>query len=169
MTHFSIKLCLLSFLAILFLCLNLGNGLVKAASENNDYPIIIEGDSLTVDRNKNQLSYKGNVKVIYKDIVIVCKKLNAYYNLSKQTLAKIVAIGDTKIIYKNMVATCGMAILYPSTKQLLLKKNPMLYKGKSSINGNQMLLDYSSNKVHINGSSQKKVQVTLFQNDKFSF
>lgn len=126
-------------------------------------PITIQGNTLTLDREHNTMTYLGDVRVVYGDIVIVCDRLQAFIDPEGQTLEKVLALGNVKVVHRDMVAKCGKATFYPPTRRMVFEEDPILFKGKSSLVGSKIFVDFPSNRVRVVSNGKERVNVELFQ------
>lgn len=129
----------------------------------NEGPITIQGNTLTFDRNQGVMSYQGNVRAVYGDIVMVCDNLKAYLDPKKESVSKILALGNVKVVQQDMVAKCGKATFFPSTRQMIFEEEPELFKGKSSLVGSKILVDFLTGRMRVLGNGDEKVNIKLFQ------
>jgi lipopolysaccharide transport protein LptA len=126
-------------------------------------PITIQGNSLTFDRNQSVMAYQGDVQAVYGDIVMVCDSLKAFLDPKTQSVSKILAAGNVKVVYQNMVVKCGKATFFPSTRQMIFEEEPVLFKGKSSLMGSKILVDFLTNRMKVLSDGDEKVNIKLFQ------
>ena len=131
--------------------------------DQNEQPITIQGNTLTLDRKHNTMTYLGDVRAVYGDIVIVCDRLQAFIDPEGQTLDRVLALGNVKVVNQDMVAKCGKATFYPPTRRMVFEENPVLFKGKSSLVGSKIFVDFPSNRIRVVSNGKERVNIELFQ------
>jgi lipopolysaccharide export system protein LptA len=154
---------LLAWTLIVLLILTPCAGAKGKAPPVEEQPITIQGNTLTLDRERNTMTYLGDVTVDYGDIVIVCDRLQALIDPNAQAVNKVLALGNVKVIKQDMVAKCGKATFYPQTRRMVFEEDPVLFKGKSSLIGNKIFVDFVSNRIRVVSNGNDRVNVELFQ------
>lgn len=129
----------------------------------DEQPITIQGNTLTLESEHNTMTYQGDVRLDYGDIVIVCDKLQAFIDPKAQAVNKVLALGNVKFIKEDMVAKCQRATFYPQTRRIVFEEDPVLFKGKSSLVGSKIFVDFMSNKMRVVSNGNDRVNVELFQ------
>lgn len=129
-------------------------------------PIKITSSRMETQNEKNVVSFLENVVAKKGDMTIYANRLDVYSDKDKKKLIKIIAAGDVKIEKGEKVATGATAEYYDEEQKLILRGNPKLKEKDNLIEGSEIIYYIKEENVTVHGDEKKKVEVTLFPEEK---
>jgi lipopolysaccharide export system protein LptA len=134
--------------------------------KDENAPIKITANRMETQNGKNAVSFLENVVAKKGDMTIYANRIDVYSDKDKKKLIKIIATGDVKIEKGMKVATGAEAEYYEVEQKLILRGNPKLKEKDNLIEGSEIIYYIKEENVTVHGDENKKVEVTLFPEEK---
>jgi lipopolysaccharide export system protein LptA len=151
--------------------------------QKGEIPLHISAARLEADQDKNLVVFKGKVKAVYGDSTLYADELLVFYQPKKgrspaaeksqeisplgglggDTIDRIEARGKVRLVQGDRVATGTKAIYYRSKDEIVLLGNPQVWRGENHLRGSKITFNLASQKVVVEGSSQRRVEAHLYQ------
>jgi lipopolysaccharide export system protein LptA len=118
---------------------------------NRNAPVDIHSEEMTVDFDRRQIAFKGDVKVLQADFSLTASEVTAVFGESADDIQKIVAVGDVKIQKGNKTAWGEKATYTREDATILLTGNPVLKQGRNFIKGGEILVRLDEDRMEVRG------------------
>lgn len=118
---------------------------------NRNAPVDIHSEEMTVDFDRRQIAFKGDVKVLQADFSLAAREVTAEFGESAEDIQKIVAVGDVKIQKANKTAWGERATYTRANATILLSGNPVLQQGRNFIKGEEILVRLDEDRMEVRG------------------
>ncbi len=135
-------------------------------TKEENVPIKITSSRMETQNGKNVVSFLENVVAKKGDMTIYANRLDVYSDKDKKKLIKIIAEGDVRIEKGLKTATGATAEYYEEEQKLILRGNPKLKEKDNLIEGSEIIYYIKEENVTVHGDENKKVEVTLFPEEK---
>ena len=130
---------------------SLGKTLTKEGWDR-DAPVDIHSEEMTVDFEKHQIVFKGDVKVLQSDFSLAASEVTAFFGESAEDILKIVAQGDVKIRKADKMAWGEQAVYERESATIRLTGNPVLKQGRNFIKGQEIRVSLDEDRMEVKGS-----------------
>lgn len=130
---------------------SLGKTLTKEGWDR-DAPVDIHSEEMTVDFEKHQIVFKGDVKVLQSDFSLAASEVTAVFGESADDIMKIVARGDVSIQKADKTAWGEQAVYDRESATILLTGSPVLKQGRNFIKGKEIRVSLDEDRMEVKGS-----------------
>ncbi|OGV96228.1 MAG: lipopolysaccharide transport periplasmic protein LptA [Nitrospinae bacterium RIFCSPLOWO2_02_FULL_39_110] len=139
-------------------------------AENKDEktPIKIRSNRMETYNEKNVVSFLENVIAEKGDMTIYANRVDVYSDKDQKKLIKIIAEGNVRIEKGGKTATGEKAEYYEEEQKLILKGTPQIKEKNNFIKGSEIIYYLKEDNISVQGDEKKKVEVTLFPEEKKS-
>lgn len=118
----------------------------------------IESDMLSYSGKSKDSVFEGNVVAYYQDIVIHADKMTVKF-ADKKDVEKIFCEGNVKIVKGEMYSLSENAEFDVKENIAVLKKNVKVWQGKNYLEGDEVILYNSEEKIVVNKSDTSRVKI----------
>ncbi len=132
--------------------------LVFAGSELN-----ISSNKMEVFESEGLAVFNGNVFAKKGDLKIWCDKMYVYYlnQGGKKVVTKIIALGRVIIEKGDWKAYANKAVYFKKQEKLVLEDNPKVWRGKSLIEGDTIIVYFNEGRSEILSKKQGRVRAVI--------
>jgi lipopolysaccharide export system protein LptA len=152
-------------------------GNTKAAKAPPEEKIRIISDKLISGGDEKFIEFIGNVKTTQGESQITSDTLKVYYKgdvgesetpaAGEESIEKIVATGNVKFNLDGREGETQEAVYLVNERIITLTgKNSKIKSGKNFVAGSKITLYRATGKIKVEGSSQKRVEMTLHTKGK---
>lgn len=127
---------------------------------NRNAPVDIRSEEMTVDFEKHQIVFKGNVKVVQADFSLTAGEVTALFGESAEDIKKIIASEDVKIRKADKMAWGEEAVYDREGATILLTGTPVLKQGRNFIKGREIQFSLDQDRMEVKGSVEAEFVLT---------
>ena len=120
----------------------------------------ITAESMTADTLERLVTFAGQVRAEYGDILIRADKVKAFYNRTNKKLNRLEASGNVTITENSRCITGDKAVFDQVTGKITVSGNLRITDGKSSIEGEFLVVDIFAQQGEITGGVSATFQLT---------
>ena len=138
--------------------------------------IHITADKLVAESKANTAEFIGNVRATQENTIITSDRLKVFYDNTSEgnekdagslSIDRIVASGNVTILMDDKKAVSEQAVYLNKTDVLILTgANSTITSEKNSVSGNKITLYRKDDRMVVDSSSDKKVEVILYTKGK---
>ena len=130
-----------------------GTGIALSPIEVDDNePVEVTADNLTVEQNSNSATFEGNARVVQGQLILAANKIKVRYNAEQSAIESVVA--TTNVMFTNgseiAEAQSGVYQIGPGTVDL--SGDVVLVQGVNAISGDKLKLDLKTNRGTMSGN-----------------
>jgi lipopolysaccharide export system protein LptA len=129
----------------------LGRSLQQEEWDRNA-PVDIHSEEMTVDFERHQIVFKGDVKVMQSDFSLTAGEVTAVFGESAEDITKIIAANDVKIQKADKMAWGEQAVYDREGATILLTGTPVLKQGRNFVKGKEILFSLEKDRMEVKGS-----------------
>jgi lipopolysaccharide export system protein LptA len=126
---------------------------------NRNAPVDIRSDEMTVDFEKRQIVFKGEVKVQQADFSLSAGEVTAVFGESADDIKKIIASDEVRIQKADKMAWGREAVYDREAATILLTGSPVLKQGRNFIKGREIQFRLDQDRMEIKGSVEAEFLV----------
>ena len=125
------------------------------AQDQNDAPVDIKSDRLTIHQKEQRAVFEGNVKTVQGELKIICEKLTVTYAGEKDKSAKageikqMVFTGSVSITQKNRSGHCEKAVYDRVAGRIVCTGKPWVVEGENRIRGERIVYLLEEDQVRV--------------------
>lgn len=119
---------------------------------NRNAPVDIHSKKMTVDFEKNEIVFKGDVKVLQSDFSLTAGEVTAIFGESADDIKRIIASGHVKIRKADKMAWGEQAVYDREGATVLLTGTPVLKQGRNFIKGEEIQFSLVEDRMEVKGS-----------------
>lgn len=154
-----------------------------------DEPLNITASRLEADHEKQVITFSGQVVARQRDMILYADALKIFYEAKKETkkeggtppgksggqetqsplgavgidkVTQIEALGHVRLVQDDKVASGAKATYYKPQEKVVLTGNPQLWRGESSLKGEQITFFLKENRAVVEGAPKKRVEATIY-------
>lgn len=157
------SLALLSVLAGPLSAQGTGVQLGGVDAQEQDEPVEVTANQLTVDQNAGSAVFSGDVVVVQGEIRINAPEMTVQYLLQPDgtvgsTVDTITATGGVLMVTPTEQATADRAVYTPARDEVVMTGDVLLTQGPNTINGTRMVWDVTSGAGRMEGRVRSILQ-----------
>jgi lipopolysaccharide export system protein LptA len=126
-------------------------GQFEKDSWDTDAPVDIQSRKMSVDFQKHEIIFRGDVKVRQADFSLTAREVTAVFGESAEDIRRIVAKGDVTIQKADKVAWGNEAVYDRPEAVIVLRGDPRLRQGKNFIRGEEISVFLNQDRMDIKG------------------
>lgn len=127
-------------------------------------PIFITSDRMEMDRQKNTITYRGQVVAIQADMTMRSEALTAYYDPDMKQLKEVIAEGKVHVTQRDRVATGTKAVFNGRDQTITLTGDPVVREGNNQVSGSRITFFIEQDRAVVEGGTQR-VKATIFPDE----
>lgn len=139
-------------------------------------PLVIKSESLELDDQKKEVTFRGSVHATRDDFEIDCEQMLVRYadpsegkqeDLTNARIKEIVATG--KVVIRRAqggVATAERAVFSQGDEKVVLTGNPSVKQGNDLVEGEKITIFLRENRSVVEGSRDNRVRAVIYPRDK---
>jgi lipopolysaccharide transport protein LptA len=138
---------------VVAICLSLVSPL--RAQDQDDAPVDIQSDRLTIHQKQQRAVFEGSVKTVQGELKINCEKLTVTYAGEKDKSAKageitqMVFTGSVSITQKNRSGHCEKAVYDRVAGRIVCTGDPWVLEGENRIRGERIVYLLEEDQVRV--------------------
>lgn len=130
-------------------------------------PITISANQLDFDYQKNQVTYRGQVKAAQGELVIDSDTLTVTFDRAEDQkqaqLREVIAQGTPVVITQGTRKATGTTAVFSQTKrQIVLTGDPVLRDGPNEVSGDRILVYLDEGRSVVESSPKKRVSAVVY-------
>lgn len=126
-----------------------------------------------VDSGDNTAEFKGNVRVVQKNLIITADGIKILFHaditvensgaMDESAFKQIVARGHVTLIFDNKTALADQAVYHTEKQVLVLSgENTKVMMGENSITGTRITLYRADGRIEVEGNGKTRVEGVFF-------
>jgi lipopolysaccharide export system protein LptA len=115
-------------------------------------PVDIRSEEMSVDFEKHQIVFKGDVRVQQADFSLTAGEVTAVFGKSADDIRKIVATEGVRIQKADKTAWGEQAVYDRQEATIVLTGNPVLKQGRNFIKGEEIRVRLDEDRMEVKGS-----------------
>lgn len=119
---------------------------------NRNAPVDIHSEEMSVDFEKHEIVFKGDVKVLQADFSLTAGEVTAVFGKSADDIRKIVATEGVRIQKADKTAWGEQAVYDREEATILLTGSPVLKQGRNFIKGERIRVSLDEDRMEVKGS-----------------
>ena len=123
-------------------------------------PVTIEAKKVESYRAKNMVVFTGDVIVRQGDLFLYASRVEAYLGKGGKGIKRLRALGNVRIIQGERFGRCEEADYYSGEGIIVLKGNPQVWYGESTIAGDRIVIDLTKNTAEV--ESRERVKAVIY-------
>ena len=132
----------------------------KKAKKKKRGPVTIEAKKVESYRAKNMVVFTGDVIVRQENLFIYASRVEAYLGKGGKGVERLKALGNVRIIQGERFGRCEEADYYTREGIVVLKGNPQVWYGDSTIAGDRIVINLSKNTAEV--ESRERVRAVIY-------
>ncbi len=115
-------------------------------------PVDIRSDRLVVEKKAHRAVFSGKVRLVQKDLIILCDKLVVSYSDDKSEpgrITRMVFSGEVSIEQQDRKGHCGRADYDRTVGLIICTGKPWVVEGKSRVEGERIEYHLSRDEVRV--------------------
>lgn len=142
----------------IWLSLALLLGLAVAPVLAAGIPVEVSADSFTVDEQKHQAVFSGNVVIKRKGLDLTAEKVTIIYGAGGQTdIESLTATGGVRIRTAGQTATGDVAVFDPGSQLIKLSGNVAVTSAQGTLKGPELIVNLANDTSTFKGSEGGRV------------
>jgi len=114
-------------------------------------PVDIQSDTMSVNFQRHEIVFQGNVKVRQADFSLTAQRVTAVFGETADDIERIVATGDVAIQKADRVAWGREAVYDRKKSVIVLQGNPRIQQGGNFIQGEKISVFLDQDRMDIQG------------------
>jgi len=121
----------------------------------------ITADKMITEEEHKRVRFVGNVEAIHEDLKLRADEVEVYSDENKETLSRIVAIGNVVVTKGERRLTGGHAELNYAEKEVVVTGSPTVNDKENRISGEKIIYSYGKEGIIVDGGSGKRATLLI--------